>query len=178
MYLHRDMKPQNVLIGSNGRIKLCDFGFARAMSTNTIVLTSIKGTPLYMSPELVKEQPYDATSDLWSLGVILFELYVGQPPFYTNSIYSLINQIVKDPVKYPTDISRDFKSFLHGLLQKNPTKRLTWPHLLNHPFVKETEADRDHSRQERTHYASCGGQGGPRVRLESIMGAANDKERE
>ena len=103
---------QNVLIGSNGRIKLCDFGFARAMSTNTIVLTSIKGTPLYMSPELVKEQPYDATSDLWSLGVILFELYVGQPPFYTNSIYSLINHIVKDPVKYPPDISRDFKSFL------------------------------------------------------------------
>jgi serine/threonine protein kinase len=50
------MKPQNVLIGSSGRIKLCDFGFARAMSSNTIVLTSIKGTPLYMSPELVKEQ--------------------------------------------------------------------------------------------------------------------------
>ena len=170
------MKPQNVLIGSNGRIKLCDFGFARAMSTNTIVLTSIKGTPLYMSPELVKEQPYDATSDLWSLGVILFELYVGQPPFYTNSIYSLINHIVKDPVKYPQDISREFKSFLQGLLQKNPTRRLTWPHLLDHPFVKETEADRDHSRQEKTHYASCGGQGGPRVRLESIMGAANDKE--
>lgn len=100
------MKPQNVLIGSNGRIKLCDFGFARAMSSNTIVLTSIKGTPLYMSPELVKEQPYDATSDLWSLGVILYELYVGQPPFYTNSIYSLINIIVKDPVKYPSDISK------------------------------------------------------------------------
>ena len=59
-----------------------------------------------MSPELVKEQPYDATSDLWSLGVILYELYVGQPPFYTNSIYSLINIIVKDPVKYPSDISK------------------------------------------------------------------------
>ena len=174
--LCRDMKPQNVLIGSNGRIKLCDFGFARAMSTNTIVLTSIKGTPLYMSPELVKEQPYDATSDLWSLGVILFELYVGQPPFYTNSIYSLINHIVKDPVKYPQDISREFKTFLQGLLQKNPARRLTWPHLLDHPFVRETEADRDHSRQEKSHYASCGGQGGPRVRLESIMGAANDKE--
>lgn len=84
------------------------------MSTNTIVLTSIKGTPLYMSPELVKEQPYDNASDLWSLGVILFELFVGQPPFYTNSIYSLINHIVKDPVKYPSDISKDFKSFLSG----------------------------------------------------------------
>ena len=56
------MQPQNVLIGANGLIKLCDFGFARSMSNNTIVLTSIKGTPLYMSPELVKEQPYDNAS--------------------------------------------------------------------------------------------------------------------
>jgi serine/threonine protein kinase len=165
------MKPQNVLIGSNGRIKLCDFGFARAMSNNTVVLTSIKGTPLYMSPELVKEQPYDASSDLWSLGVILYELYVGQPPFYTNSIYSLINHIVKDPVKYPADISKEFKSFLQGLLQKNPLKRLNWPHLLDHPFVRENETDRDKSRTERSHYLSCGGIGGPRERLESIMGS-------
>lgn len=165
------MKPQNVLIGPNGRIKLCDFGFARAMSNNTIVLTSIKGTPLYMSPELVKEQPYDASSDLWSLGVILYELYVGQPPFYTNSIYSLINHIVKDPVKYPNDISKEFKSFLQGLLQKNPAKRLNWPHLLDHPFVRESDADRERLRIERSHYLSCGGFGGPRERLESIMGA-------
>jgi fused-like protein len=106
------MKPQNVLIGSNGRVKLCDFGFARAMSTNTIVLTSIKGTPLYMSPELVKEQPYDARTDLWSLGVIIYELFVGTPPFYTNSIYTLIHLIVKDPVKFPENMSPEFKSFL------------------------------------------------------------------
>jgi len=169
--IHRDMKPQNVLIGSNGRIKLCDFGFARAMSSNTVVLTSIKGTPLYMSPELVKEQPYDATSDLWSLGVILYELYVGQPPFYTNSIYSLINHIVKDPVKFPSDISKDFKTFLQGLLQKNPSKRLTWPHLLDHPFVRETEADRQLNNQEKLHYSLCGAQGGPAERLEALMGA-------
>jgi len=172
--IHRDMKPQNVLIGSNGRIKLCDFGFARAMSSNTIVLTSIKGTPLYMSPELVKELPYDGSSDLWSLGVILYELYVGQPPFYTNSIYSLINHIVKDPVKYPVDISREFKSFLQGLLQKNPAKRLNWPGLLDHPFVKETSEDRDKALQEKMRYAHCGGQAGPRERLENIMGSAKD----
>ena len=169
--IHRDMKPQNVLIASNGTLKLCDFGFARAMSSNTIVLTSIKGTPLYMSPELVKEQPYDATSDLWSLGVILYELYVGQPPFYTNSIYSLINHIVKDPVKYPSSMSRDFKSFLHGLLQKNPSRRLTWPHLLHHPFVREGEGEgqaavREEALARRAAYA---GPGGPRERLELIM---------
>ena len=58
---HRDMKPQNILIGANGVVKLCDFGFARAMSSNTMVLTSIKGTPLYMAPELVQEQPYNHT---------------------------------------------------------------------------------------------------------------------
>lgn len=56
--IHRDMKPQNILIGANGCVKLCDFGFARCMSRNTMVLTSIKGTPLYMAPELVQEQVY------------------------------------------------------------------------------------------------------------------------
>ncbi|WIA41542.1 hypothetical protein OEZ86_008912 [Tetradesmus obliquus] len=140
--IHRDMKPQNILIGSGGTVKLCDFGFARAMSCNTMVLTSIKGTPLYMAPELVQEQPYNHTVDLWSLGVILYELFVGQPPFYTNSIYSLIHHIVKDPVKFPTNISGDFKSFLKGLLNKKPSDRLGWPELLEHPFVRETAAER------------------------------------
>lgn len=133
--IHRDMKPQNILIGSNNVIKLCDFGFARAMSNKTVVLNSVKGTPLYMAPELVQEQPYNHTADLWSLGVILYELFVGTPPFYTNSLYSLINLIINDPVKYPDTMSSNFKSFLQGLLQKNPSKRLSWPGLLSHPFV-------------------------------------------
>ena len=74
--------------------------------------------------------------------MILYELYVGQPPFYTNSIYSLIHHIVKDPVKFPTGISPEFKSFLKGLLNKRPGDRLTWPDLLDHPFVRETAAER------------------------------------
>ncbi|PON97482.1 GPCR kinase [Trema orientale] len=147
--IHRDMKPQNILIGAGSVIKLCDFGFARAMSTNTVVLRSIKGTPLYMAPELVREQPYNHTADLWSLGVILYELFVGQPPFYTNSVYALIRHIVKDPVKYPDNMSPNFRSFLKGLLNKVPQNRLTWPALLEHPFVKET-SDELESRNIRS----------------------------
>lgn len=140
--IHRDMKPQNILIGSGGQVKLCDFGFARAMSCSTLMVTSIKGTPLYMAPEVVQEKPYNHTVDLWSLGVILYELYVGQPPFYTNSIYKLINHIVKDPIQFPEGMSRDFTSFLKGLLKKKPKDRLDWDQLLDHPFVRESEEER------------------------------------
>ena len=140
--IHRDMKPQNILIGSGGQVKLCDFGFARAMSCSTLMVTSIKGTPLYMAPEVVQEKPYNHTVDLWSLGVILYELYVGQPPFYTNSIYTLINHIVKDPIKFPEGMGRDFTSFLKGLLKKKPEDRLDWDQLLDHPFVRESEEER------------------------------------
>ncbi|XP_036242733.1 serine/threonine-protein kinase 36 [Molothrus ater] len=133
--LHRDMKPQNILLGKDGVVKLCDFGFARAMSIHTMVLTSIKGTPLYMSPELVEERPYDHTADLWSVGCILYELFVGTPPFYTNSIFQLVSLILKDPVKWPMTMSPVFKDFLQGLLMKDPQERLSWPELLSHPFI-------------------------------------------
>ena len=161
---HRDMKLQNILIGAHRRVKLCDFGFARAMSSNTVMLTSIKATPLYMAPELVKEQPYDLTADLWSLGVILYELFVDLPPFYTNSIYSLPNSIIKDPVTYPPHMSPELRSFLQGLLHKDPRQRLSWPDLLEHPFLRETEEDRlfhrrgDASTQESGEVSSGDGQ--------------------
>ncbi|XP_020284918.1 serine/threonine-protein kinase fused isoform X2 [Pseudomyrmex gracilis] len=135
--MHRDLKPQNVLLEANGVAKLCDFGFARSMSTGTHVLTSIKGTPLYMAPELIEEYPYDFNADLWSLGCIVYELVVGSPPFQTNSILHLIKLIRFEAIKWPDFISPNCKSFLQGLLQKDPSQRLTWPALLNHPFVKD-----------------------------------------
>ena len=161
--LHRDMKPQNILLSSCGTVKLCDFGFARCMSNDTIVLTSIKGTPLYMSPELVKEQPYDHRADLWSLGVILYELYTGRPPFYTTSIYSLINLIVKEEVKFPEGMPQLMENFLRGLLVKDPKRRLSWPDLLSHPYVLE-----DGKRRAG---------GGQRGRMEIFVGRV-DRERE
>lgn len=136
--IHRDMKPQNILIGSKQQIKLCDFGFARAIAHDTSLLRSIKGTPLYMAPELVQEKPYNYTVDLWSLGVILYELATGRPPFYTDRIVSLIQMIVRDDVAYPSAMSAEFQTFLKGLLNKDPAQRLKWPEILQHPFIQET----------------------------------------
>ncbi|XP_023021946.2 STKc_STK36 domain-containing protein fused [Leptinotarsa decemlineata] len=134
--LHRDLKPPNILLDTNNRAKLCDFGFARNMSTGTHVLTSIKGTPLYMAPELIDEKPYDYNADLWSLGCIMYELLMGSPPFCTKSLLQLIRLIRYEEIKWPTFSSENCMSFLKGLLQKNPLKRLTWDEILSHPFVK------------------------------------------
>lgn len=136
--IHRDMKPQNILLSADGTVKLCDFGFARSMSAATNMVTSVKGTPLYMAPEVVQQQPYDFRADLWSLGVILFELYTGEPPFYTESIYKLVDLILKQAVPWPVDMPTHLRSFLGGLLQKDARDRLAWPQLARHPFVRSS----------------------------------------
>lgn len=89
-----------------------------------------------MAPEMVQELPYTHTADLWSLGVILFELATGAPPFTATNIYGLVQRIVNDPIKYPDSMSGEFKGFLKGLLNKSPEDRLGWPELLNHPFIR------------------------------------------
>ena len=149
--IHRDIKPQNILISSSGIIKLCDFGFARAIDNKTM-LTSYKGTPLYMAPELLKQYPYNKKADLWSLGVILYELYVGQVPFYANNLYTLIHKITKDEIRYPDSMSSEFKDFLKGLLVKNPKDRWDWPKILQHPFLKGNEAQRKEEKEREENY--------------------------
>ena len=133
--VHRDIKPQNILLTDTGLAKLCDFGFSKKMEINTYVLESIKGTPLYMAPELIEQQPYDQKADLWSLGCILFELLTGRPPFCTNSIVHLIEMVRSKPVNWPSGCSTYCTNFLQGLLQKDQEKRLEWPNVLQHPFV-------------------------------------------
>jgi fused-like protein len=141
--IHRDIKPQNILISSAGVIKLCDFGFARAIDSKTMV-TSIKGTPLYMAPELLQEYPYNHEADLWSLGVILYELFVGQPPFYTNNFGTLMNKIIKENVKYPENIGSSFKEFLKGLLIKVRRfikKRILGKGMIGQGYLKPTSLE-------------------------------------
>ncbi|CAH0476804.1 unnamed protein product [Peronospora belbahrii] len=111
--IHRDLKPPNILIGSKEQIKVCDFGFARAMPDDSSILKSIKG-------------------------VILYELAVGRPPFDTDKIVALMQMIICEDIKYPATMSMNFQSFLKGLLKKDPSERLTWPEIFKHPFVQET----------------------------------------
>jgi len=134
--LHRDLKPQNVLLDKNMHAKLCDFGLARNMTMGTHVLTSIKGTPLYMAPELLAEQPYDHQADMWSLGCIAYESMASQPPFCATSILHLVKLIKHEEVKYPSTLSSECRSFLQGLLEKDPSMRISWTQLLCHPFVE------------------------------------------
>ena len=90
-----------------------------------------------MSPELVQERPYDYTSDLWALGCILYELYAGQPPFYTNSIATLVKLVLRGNIKWPKGMGKELRTFLQGLLEKEISRRLKWPDLLYHPFLKK-----------------------------------------
>ena len=133
--VHRDIKPQNILLTASGVAKLCDFGFSKKMEINTYVLESIKGTPLYMAPELIEQQPYDHKADLWSLGCILYELLTSKPPFSTSSIVNLIEMVRSKPVQWPSGCSAVCINFLKGLLQKDQDERFEWPDMLHHPWV-------------------------------------------
>jgi|688.fasta_scaffold341276_1 serine/threonine protein kinase len=98
--LHRDLKPQNILL-QDDKIKLCDFGFAKKMSASTNFLRSIKGTPLYIAPEILQSKPYTHKVDIWSFGIILYELAYGKTPFYATTIPQLQPKILHEAVKYP-----------------------------------------------------------------------------
>ncbi|XP_049533950.1 serine/threonine-protein kinase fused [Anopheles darlingi] len=134
--LHRDLKPQNILLDRNMCAKLCDFGFARNMTIGTHVLTSIKGTPLYMAPELLEAKPYDHHADLWSLGCIIYEMLAGEPPFSSTSMIHLVRLIRTQHIKWPSFLTSNCVSFVQGLLERDPTQRMSWTAILMHAFVK------------------------------------------
>lgn len=134
--LHRDLKPQNILMTNIDTIKLTDFGFAKKNDNNNIYKT-ICGSPIYMAPEIIKHSTYDNKTDLWSVGVILYEMLFGYPPFKASTQYELINRIETEPIYIPNNInvSNECKDLLMKLLQKEPDNRINWTDFFFHPWI-------------------------------------------
>ena len=88
--MHRDLKPDNILI-HNGQIKLGDFGFCKRLETTVDMAATMLGSPIYMAPEVLKGESYTSKADMWSLGVVVFEMLFGFCPFESNSIAKLIS---------------------------------------------------------------------------------------
>ena len=88
--LHRDIKTENLLLTQNGCVKLADFGIAKTLDYTGEMAGSTVGTPYYLSPEIVQSRPYDSKSDIWALGVVLYEMCQLHPPFRSGSLHGLV----------------------------------------------------------------------------------------
>ena len=136
---HMDLKPQNILLsnGKNPVVKLCDFGFATYFAPDQ-TRTSLRGSPLYMAPEMVLDHKYDASVDLWSIGVILFECLFGKAPYKSASTDELLLKIKEDrPIVIPrcTTVSESCRDLLQRCLNRNPAERISFEDFFNHPFL-------------------------------------------
>ncbi|MGI9597773.1 MAG: Stk1 family PASTA domain-containing Ser/Thr kinase [Acidimicrobiales bacterium] len=138
--VHRDVKPGNIMINQGGQVKVADFGIARAFGGGDDELTqtgSVMGTASYFSPEQAQGKPVDPRSDLYSLGVVLFEMLVGEPPFTGNSQVAIAYKQVQEPAPRVTSRNPTVPAPLEGvierLLRKDPAER--------YPAAEEVRAD-------------------------------------
>lgn len=133
---HRDLKPANLLI-KGGVCKISDFGFARNLERGEdTILRSVVGTPLYMAPQILLQTKYTAKSDLWSVGLIYYQLLHGQTPWSANTEMQLIQNIMTKPVVYGGWISEKSRKFIEGCLKIDEIDRMDWSEAFEHDLVK------------------------------------------
>lgn len=134
---HRDLKSLNILMFNSEYIKICDFGFCAFFNENEKFKTFC-GSPCYVSPECLQRIQYDSQkSDIWSLGVILYELLFGTQPWDTHNTPKMIKAITAGNYKIPKDVSAVQTELIKGLLKVNPNERLTLDKILANSWVKK-----------------------------------------
>lgn len=120
--IYRDLKPENILLDPQGHVCLTDFGLAKEVEDGTHT-QSFCGTPEYLAPEIVGGYPHDKAVDWWSLGILLYELTVGIPPFYSQNIDIMYKKIEQGILRFPPFLSDDCKALIVDLLNRDPLLR-------------------------------------------------------
>ncbi|XP_076629785.1 calcium/calmodulin-dependent protein kinase II isoform X26 [Colletes latitarsis] len=144
--VHRDLKPENLLLASKAKgavVKLADFGLAIEVTGDTQAWFGFAGTPGYLSPEVLKKEPYGKPVDIWACGVILYILLVGYPPFWDEDQHRLYAQIKAGSYDYPSPewdtVTPEAKNLINQMLTVNPSKRITASEALKHPWICQRE---------------------------------------
>ena len=140
--IHRDIKPANILL-HEGTAKVTDFGFARVIEGDMEKSGQFSkvGTPLYMSPQILDDQKFSAKCDIWSFGMMLYEMLYGKTPWTANSPYQLFQNIKKIPLDFPSKPVRSqaIKDLLKQMLVVEDKDRISWPEIFNNPLIKFDE---------------------------------------
>ena len=136
--IYRDIKPENILLDKDYNVKLCDYGWASYLSKGQFC-SAYCGTPEYVSPEVIKKYPYNEKVDIWGIGVLIFELVFGYPPFTSNFNEDRFNNIKEGKINWPKDLNdMELKDLIEKILKVNPKDRISLDEIEKHQWLFDT----------------------------------------